>query len=168
MCPLSVRRVSPEITRLQFQRIDMQVRDVHVARLVNFRLWRAAVRTAPAPTCLIAPSGKPSLTSEDLMAMMSDIGGRTELGPVAAELETHLRDAQPFDSVRLAATFAGLLAVPGLQSNRLRLEALVHLSLAAGSRRREPDQTIVGRPFAEAGKGRLSNKEYRREGGSTS
>ena len=121
----------------------MQVRDVHVARLVNFRLWRAAVRTAPAPTCLIAPSGKPSLTSEDLMAMM-------------------------FDSVRLAATFAGLLAVPGLQSNRLRLEALVHLSLAAGSRGREPDQTIVGRPFAEAGKGRLSNKEYRREGGSTS
>lgn len=93
------------------------------------------------------------------MALMSDIGGRTELGPVAAELETHLRDAQPFDPVRLAATFAGLLAVPALQSNCLRLEALVHLTLVAGSGRGAPNQTIVSRLFSEAGKGRLGIKE---------
>ncbi|WP_051677570.1 hypothetical protein [Bradyrhizobium sp. URHD0069] len=93
------------------------------------------------------------------MAMMAEIGGRTDLGPVVAELETCLRDTQSFDPLRLAATFGGLLAVPELQSNCLRLEALVHLTLAIGDGQREPNRKIVGRLFAEAGKGRLGHKE---------
>jgi hypothetical protein len=101
----------------------------------------------------------PSLSPKDLMAMMADIGGRTELGPVAAELETCLRDAQSFDPLRLAATFGGLLAVPELQSNCLRLEALVHLVLAIGDGQRKPNRKDVGRLFVEAGKGRLGLKE---------
>lgn len=93
------------------------------------------------------------------MAMMSDIGGPTELNFVAAELEAELRDAQSFNPLRLAATFAGLLAVPELQSNCLRLEALVHLALATGNGRQEPDRQIVGHLFTEAGKGTLGIKE---------
>lgn len=90
---------------------------------------------------------------------MSDIGGRTELKPIIAELETSLRDAQSFDPLQLAATFGGLLTVPELQSNCLRLEALVHLTLAIGDGRRRPNRKIVERLFAEAGKGRLGAKE---------
>ncbi|MCK1448844.1 hypothetical protein IVB43_41595, partial [Bradyrhizobium sp. 48] len=93
------------------------------------------------------------------MAMMADIGGRTDLGPVVAELRTYLRDIQSFDPLRLAATFGGLLAVPELQGNCLRLEALVHLTLAIGDGRSKPNRKIVGRIFAEAGKGRLGAKE---------
>jgi hypothetical protein len=52
-----------------------------------------------------------------------------------------------------------LLAVPELQSYCLRLEALVHLSLAVGGGRQKPNRKIVGRLFAEAGKGRLGIKE---------
>ncbi|MBR1231698.1 hypothetical protein [Bradyrhizobium sp. AUGA SZCCT0182] len=102
---------------------------------------------------------KPSLSPEDLMAMMSDVGGRTELRLIVAELETCLRDAQSFDALHLAATFGGLLTVPELQSNCLRLEALVHLTLAIGDGQSNPNRKIVGRLFAEAGKGRLGAKE---------
>jgi hypothetical protein len=94
------------------------------------------------------------------MAMMSDIGGRTELKAIVAELETCLRDTQSFDPLRLAATFGGLLTVPELQSNCLRLEALVHLTLATGDGRSKPSRKIVGRLFEEAGQGRLGFKEY--------
>ncbi|MFQ3458627.1 hypothetical protein PMN64_35655 [Bradyrhizobium sp. UFLA01-814] len=93
------------------------------------------------------------------MTVMADIGGRTELAPVAAELEAYLHDAQSFNPVRLAAAFAGLLAVPQLQSNCLRLEALVHLSLATGNGLLEPDRQIVGHLFREAGNGRLGVRE---------
>src|ERR1700677_1587114 len=93
------------------------------------------------------------------MAMMADLGGRTELQPVVAELETCLSDARSFDPLRLAATFGGLLAVPELHSNCLRLEALVHLSLAVGAGRQKPNRKTVGRLFTEAGKGRLGIKE---------
>ncbi|MBR1272711.1 hypothetical protein JQ629_35055 [Bradyrhizobium sp. AUGA SZCCT0222] len=102
---------------------------------------------------------KPSLSPEDLMAMMADIGGRTDLGPIVAELETCLRDTQSFDPLRLAATFGGLLTVPELQSNCLRLEALVHLTLAVGDGRSKPNRKIVGRLFEEAGQGRIGFKE---------
>ncbi len=102
---------------------------------------------------------KPSLGPEDLMAMMSDIGGRTELKAIVAELETCLRDTQSFDPLRLAAAFGGLLTVPELQSNCLRLEALVHLTLAIGDGRSKPSRKIVGRLFEEAGHGRLGFKE---------
>ena len=97
-----------------------------------------------------------SLNREDLMA---EVSGRTELQSVVAELESCLRDIQSFDPLRLAATFGGLLTVPELQSNCLRLEALVHLTLAVGDGRSKPSRKIVGRLFAEAGKGRLGSKE---------
>ncbi|MHC2317562.1 hypothetical protein ACVIHC_004608 [Bradyrhizobium diazoefficiens] len=101
----------------------------------------------------------PFLSPEDLTALMANTGGRTELQPIVTELQTHLLNIQSFDPLRLAATFGGLLTVPDLQSNCLRLEALVHLTLAIGDDRRRPNRKIVSRLFKQAGKGRLGVKE---------
>ncbi len=82
--------------------------------------------------------------------------------PVATVIEEHreaLACMADFDPLRLAATFAGLLTVPELQSNCIRLEALVHISLAVGLGRRKPVDKVVARLFHEIGTERLGRQE---------
>lgn len=86
-------------------------------------------------------------------------GGATDLAPILEELKIYIRDVQSFAPLRLAAVFGGLLTEPSLQSNCLRLEALIHLTLAIGNGRRRPTGKIVERLFSEAGKGELGRKE---------
>ena len=58
-----------------------------------------------------------------------------------------------FDRVRAASIFGGLLTVPELHSNTLRLEALVALSLHWASGERKPSEAIIARAFSALGSG---------------
>lgn len=61
------------------------------------------------------------------------------------------RDVRRFHPVKLAATFGGLLTQKSLQSNCLRLEALVHLSIALGNGPRAATPDILTQGFASVG-----------------
>jgi hypothetical protein len=61
------------------------------------------------------------------------------------------RDFRAFHPVRLAAAFGGLLTQTSLQSNCLRLEALVHLGIALGRGPRAATAQILTQGFASVG-----------------
>src|ERR1700722_13016170 len=54
----------------------------------------------------------------------------TAIEEIAEECPDVIADLRRLEPVAAAATFAGLLAAPELQANCIRLEALVHLSVA--------------------------------------
>jgi hypothetical protein len=58
-----------------------------------------------------------------------------------------------FDSIQTAATFGGLLALPELQSNCFRIEALVHLAIAYCAGHTTPTWALVQRSFERLDKG---------------
>jgi hypothetical protein len=115
--------------------------------------------------CLLAISNKALLLTDelpDIAKFLRDLSERT--GPVTiARLIEEYRDSlssvRDFDPLRLAASFAGLLTVPELQSNCIRLEALVHISLALAQGRRKPTDKIIAGLFADFGKGRTGSQE---------
>jgi hypothetical protein len=103
---------------------------------------------------------EPALKLEDMLATMPSFGiGAVPLQSIISENEKLLRELVPFDPLRLAATFSGLLTVPELQSNCIRLEILVHLALALGGGRRKPTDKIVARLFSKMGDGIAGRQE---------
>lgn len=74
---------------------------------------------------------------------------------------------RPFDPIYTASLVAGLLTVPDLQSNCCRLEALVHLAIAAGSGRKKPSSSAVATWFDELGSGPCGMSEDPAEDGFT-
>ena len=62
---------------------------------------------------------------------------------------------EPYDALRLAATLGGMLAQPELQSNCLRLEALIHLAIASAHGDRKPSTGFIARALGNLGKGPL-------------
>jgi hypothetical protein len=87
-----------------------------------------------------------------MASMMANITSRP-LNAIAAEHSALFDSLRDFDPIKLAATFGGLLAIPELQSNCIRLEALVHLSLAMGRGNGEPGQNLIGELFTALGNG---------------
>ncbi|MDO9306816.1 MAG: hypothetical protein Q7T75_02955, partial [Mesorhizobium sp.] len=83
---------------------------------------------------------------------MLSLGG-IDLAAVSTEHEAALLELATFKPVHLASMFAGLLTQPDLQANCIRLEALVHLSLAIGNGTRNPSSSIVASTFSELGRG---------------
>ena len=69
------------------------------------------------------------------------------LRSIASERPDLFARLRGFDPIQLVATFGGLLAVPELQSNCVRLEVLAHLSLAIGHGRRQADAALIGELF---------------------
>src|SRR5690348_16448828 len=64
------------------------------------------------------------------------------------------------DHVTLSATFGGLLTKPDLQSNCIRLEALVHLAVAAAEDQRAPSEKLIHKAFEkleDAAPGRMED-----------
>lgn len=103
---------------------------------------------------------EPAPTIEELLAAIPFFGiGVLPLQPIISENEKLLGDLGSFDPLRLAATFSGLLTVPELQSNCIRLEALVHLALALGGGRRKPTDKIDARLFSKIGVGIVGRQE---------
>jgi hypothetical protein len=100
------------------------------------------------------------LNLDDFLAAVPFFGiGVVPLRPIADEHQQALSALGSFDPLRLAATFAGLLTVPEVQSNCIRLEVLVHLSLAFGGGNRKPNDKIVSRLFSDFGKGIAGRQE---------
>ena len=103
---------------------------------------------------------EPALNLDDFLAAVPIFGiGEVPLQPIADAHRPTLATLDSFDPLRLAATFAGLLTVPELQSNCIRLEVLVHLSLALGGGNRKPNNKIVSRLFTEFGNGIAGRQE---------
>lgn len=68
------------------------------------------------------------------------------------------------DRVRAAAIFGGLLTVPELHSNSLRLEALIPLSLDWAEGERKPSEAIIAQAFSALGSGWCGQMEDPVEG----
>jgi hypothetical protein len=81
------------------------------------------------------------------------IGG-VPLEAIRAEHPELLEQLRTFDPLKVATAFAALLTFPDLQSNCLRLEALVQLGLATGAGARKPQPKHLIRWFADLGTGR--------------
>ena len=104
--------------------------------------------------------GEAATELDDLWAGMQAFHfGSVPLGPIVAEHEQLMSGLEAFDPLRLGATFGGLLTVPELQSNCVRLEVLVHLGLALGKGTRKPNEKLVCRLFSELGEGMTGRQE---------
>jgi hypothetical protein len=79
-----------------------------------------------------------------------------EISQAHPEVTSDLRELDP---VEMAATFGALLAVPELQANCLRIEALVHLALASCEGRIAPGIHVVRRCFESLGDGYVGMME---------
>lgn len=85
--------------------------------------------------------------------------GHVLLRPLWEEHRLLLAELSEYDGLRLGATLAGLLTVPELQSNCLRLEILVHMALAHCNGSRKPNQKLVSRLFSGLGEGMAGRYE---------
>jgi hypothetical protein len=85
--------------------------------------------------------------------------GTVKLSGVEAELPKLRSTLRRLDPVLTAAAFAELLTKPGLQSNCVRLEALVHLALALCEGRSQPTRPLVRQLFGWLGKGACGRAE---------
>ncbi|KMN81337.1 hypothetical protein VK98_14130 [Chromobacterium sp. LK11] len=74
------------------------------------------------------------------------------LRQIADDCKPFTRDLRTFHPIRLAATFGGLLLQPTLQSNCLRLEALVQLSMAMGNGDQSATSAILLKGFSSVGR----------------
>src|SRR5258708_36535040 len=88
------------------------------------------------------------------MAAASAMGmPNLQLGIIAAQHHDLIEELGTFDPFKLASMFGGLLTTPELQSNCLRLEALVHLALAFGDSKRKPSAKFLSHCFSVLGEG---------------
>lgn len=76
--------------------------------------------------------------------------------------ETYLQivnDLRAVDRIETAATFAGLMLLPELQANHLRLQALTHLSVFYGGSGEPPEPSFIQRVFEFMGRGPIGIME---------
>src|ERR1700733_1817363 len=91
---------------------------------------------------------KPELNLEDFMkAAMAAGMPSVDLHSLVITHPSLVRDFASYDPFRLAALFGGLLTVPELQSNCIRLEALCHLALVCAHGARKPNAKIMTKSF---------------------
>lgn len=79
--------------------------------------------------------------------------------------EKSLETFRPFHPVETATIFGGLLTVPELQPNCVRLEGLTHIALAYCRGTKKPCSAEVSRWYAEFGAswlGQMEDLAYRR------
>ncbi|WP_146002904.1 hypothetical protein [Telmatospirillum siberiense] len=97
---------------------------------------------------------------EDFMAAAMAAGMQSaEIQNLLAAYPTLVSELAGYDPCKLAATFGGLLTVPDLQSNCLRLEALCHLALLCAHGNRNPNIKAVERWFAALDDGPIGRME---------
>src|SRR5665213_112584 len=103
---------------------------------------------------------EPALSLDELFGALSFLGiGNVPLRPIADEQQKALSGLSGYDPLKLAAMFSGLLTVPELQSTCIRLEVLVHLSLALGGGTRKPNDKVVAQLFNALGNGIAGRQE---------
>ena len=84
-------------------------------------------------------------------AAMAAMESSVSIGPLAAKLPHLTRALANHCPVKTAAAFGGLLLQKRLQSNCLRLEALVHLCLSLSNGIRAPTQSFITLGFTSVG-----------------
>ena len=87
------------------------------------------------------------------------MAGNAPLKQIVGGFERSLKALRGFNPVETATVFGGLLTVPDLQSNCIRLEGLVHIALAYCSGTKKPKASDVTRWFEEFGEGWLGQME---------
>ncbi|WP_323012704.1 hypothetical protein [Castellaniella sp.] len=92
---------------------------------------------------------EPDLAS--LAATMRLPASDPNIGKIARQCKSFVRDLHRFNAIRVAAAFGGLLLQPSLQANCLRLETLVHLSVAFGQGIEAPGSKILLKGFSALG-----------------
>jgi hypothetical protein len=96
------------------------------------------------------------IAPEDLEDLMSMLGGQAETPDLGRLCEQHpdvIKILAPLDPLKTAAIFAGLLTQEVLQSNCIRLEALVHLSIVHCRGERTISGNLVSQVFHAMGNG---------------
>lgn len=89
---------------------------------------------------------------EDLLEIVQTQGlPPLHLGTIATSYPALFKQLQVFDPLKVAATFGGLLTVPELQSNCIRLEVLAHLALISGKGHKTPDAKFISHAFSSLG-----------------
>lgn len=96
---------------------------------------------------------------EALTALMMNSMSATHLRQIADDCKPFTRDLCTFHPIRLAATFGGLLLQPSLQSNCLRLEALVQLSMALGNGDQSATSAVLLKGFSSVGRSHGSTED---------
>jgi hypothetical protein len=86
-----------------------------------------------------------------LAAAMAAGGSHIGLDGIVKSCGKLSQDIGRFHPVKLAATFGGLLTQRSLQTHCLRLEALVHLSIALGNGQRAATADLLTQGFASVG-----------------
>lgn len=89
---------------------------------------------------------------EALTALMATSMSAASLRLVADGCKPFTRDLRRFHPIRLAAAFGGLLLQPSLQSNCLRLEALIELSMAMANGDQPATSAILLKGFSSVGR----------------
>ena len=92
--------------------------------------------------------GKDAIGLSDFMGAALRSGSlRRPLGHVLSDRRDLVDIIRDLDPIKAASTVAGLLLRPELQSNCLRLEALIHFMVAISEGRRKPNAKHVSRAF---------------------
>ena len=87
------------------------------------------------------------------------VGNGKPLGTILDSCPDLKRKFRSLDPVVTAATFAGLLTVPALQANAVRLEALVRLSLTLCQGKQKPTDKFIADAFRILGEGMCGRME---------
>jgi hypothetical protein len=87
-----------------------------------------------------------------LAAAMAALGSAISIQSIGEQANPFMKELGRYSPVKTAATFGALLTQKRLQPNCLRLEALVHLSIAVGEGRRAPLQQLLVQGYAAVGK----------------
>lgn len=90
-------------------------------------------------------------TRIDVVSSVTPFVQTQKLCEVAAQCKSLVRDLRGFHPIELAAAYAGLLLQPSLQVNCLRLETLVHLSVALGVGVKTASTQILQKGFSSVG-----------------
>ena len=99
------------------------------------------------------------MTKPDDLLVPILLGNSPSIDQIANENADLIADLRRLEPTKTAATFAGLLTLPELQANCLRIEALVHLAAAYCEGRSAPTRGFVMRSFERVGEGYCGRME---------
>jgi hypothetical protein len=90
---------------------------------------------------------------EEMLAAMSAMSSMPSLASMASNHTELMAALGAFDPIKVVMASGGLLTVPQLQSNCLRLEALAHLALFTCNGNKKPQPKHLKQWFADLGQG---------------
>ena len=91
---------------------------------------------------------------EELIALRGMFSAsNVTVADIAAEQQAIAAELAKLDRLALGATVGSMLALPSLQANAYRLEALLHISMARALGQQNPTSTFIQDAFTSLGRG---------------